>query len=313
MSFSLNFTHAYGVPAGAGGIRHRLEDFRVIEVSEAVPQGSGEHVYLSVRKSGANTAWVAAKIAEFAGIAENDVGFAGRKDRHAITDQWFSCYLPDTKDGANNLDWSAFEAEGVEVLEVKRHGRKLRKGDLKGNRFELTIRNLQNRPDIEARLIRVRDSGVPNYFGEQRFGRDLGNLEHAHQILTSQNSGKRNRDIYLSAARSYMFNHFLSNRISTGGWDDISGMEEGPLYGMSRDPRPGEKQMPLECTGWCDGLQSLRVKSGSRNLKLKPKELQFRFSSDDEGEKLQLTFFLTSGAFATSLLREVLTLTGPKA
>ena len=185
--------------------------------------------------------------------------------------------------------------------------KKLRKGDLQGNSFELTIRNVSDQQQLDQRLRTVRDSGVPNYYGEQRFGRDNGNLDSADKLLKGSRSISRNRDIFLSAARSYMFNHYLSKKIASGGWDEITGVEEGPLYGMSRDPRPGEEFMPDECEGWCEGLQRLRVKTGSRNLKLKPRHLQWRFTGPSEnGQTLQVAFSLPAGSFATSLLREVL-------
>ena len=302
MTFDTNFTYAYGQPTVEGSIKVEAEDFKVFEEPEVIPSGAGEHVYLKIRKTNNNTGWLAGQLADFAGINAKDVGFAGRKDRYAVTEQWFSCYLP----GDESVQWELLDIEGVSILEVTRHSKKLRKGDLKGNSFELTVRNVTNQEMLEERLHKVRDSGAPNYYGEQRFGRDNGNLESADRLLKGSRSIRRNRDIFLSAARSYMFNHFLSTRISVGNWDEITGVETGPLYGMSRDPRPGEDLLPSECGQWCQGLQQLRVKSGTRNLKLKPRDLRWRFQGDSEGGlALQVAFSLSAGAFATSLLREV--------
>jgi len=303
MTFNTNFCYAYGKPTATGAIRSCPEDFKVFEVPDSGLSGSGEHVYLKIRKTDANTGWVAGQLAEFTGISIKDIGFAGRKDRYAVTEQWFSCYLP----GKRDIRWEGVEIEGVELLEITRHRKKLRKGDLAGNLFELTLRHGSGQRTLEKNLYRVRDFGVPNYFGEQRFGRDNSNLEFADRLMKgcrsiqSTRSGLRNRDIYLSAARAYMFNHFLSTKILRENWDEISGTESGPLYGMSRDPREGEDCLPKECLQWCAGLQSLRIKSGTRNLKLKPKNLQWRFTEHN----LLLTFSLTAGSFATSLLREV--------
>jgi tRNA pseudouridine13 synthase len=183
-----------------------------------------------------------------------------------------------------------------------RHAKKLRRGDLDGNQFELTVRGISDHGSLQEKLLIVRDSGVPNYFGEQRFGFNNNNLHCADRLLKGDRSIRRNRDIYLSAARSYMFNHLLSDRITKGGWDEISDIETGQLYGMSRDPRPGEDSLPPECESWCNGLQKLRVKTGSRDLKLKAKDLQWAFTEDT----VQLSFCLPAGSFATSLLREVL-------
>lgn len=314
MTFNTDFCYAYGKPSATGSIKSCAEDFKVFEIPKFSLSGSGEHVYMKIRKTNANTGWVAAQLAEFAGIFPRDVGFAGRKDRYAITEQWFSCYLP----GGRNKRWEDLEIEGVELLDVTRHTKKLRKGDLNGNLFELTLRHISDQSRVERNLRQVRDSGSPNYFGEQRFGRDNSNLEFADKLLRclrprgrpakeccstrSTRSGDRNRDIYLSAARAYMFNHFLSTKMTRGGWEAISGIDFGPLYGMSRDPREGENCLPRECQQWCAGLQSLRIRSGTRSLKLKPKNLQWRIS----GECMQLTFSLAAGSFATSLLREVL-------
>ncbi len=302
MTFSTDFSYAYGKPTVSGTIKTDAEDFKVFELPDYSLSGSGEHVYLKVRKTNANTGWVASQLADFAGTSHKDIGFAGRKDRYAITEQWFSCYLP----GEQGPNWEMLEIEGVELLEVTRHARKLRKGDLAGNMFELTLRQVSSEPAdhkvLESCLHQLRDNGVPNYFGEQRFGRENGNLEYADKLLKGCKSIRHNRDIYLSAARAYMFNHFLSSKISEDGWLGISDDESGPMYGMSRDPRPGEDNLPEECEHWRAGLQERRVKSGSRNLKLKPQDLRWRF----EGECLILTFSLTSGSFATSVLREMM-------
>jgi tRNA pseudouridine13 synthase len=298
MIFSTDFAHVHGKPNVEGKIRHCEQDFKVFEVPSLTLSGAGEHVFLKIRKTGANTGWVAGKLAEFAGLEARDVGFAGRKDRHAVTEQWFSCYLP----GGKGPEWDLLEIEGVELLETTRHAKKLRRGDLDGNQFELTVRGISDHGSLEEKLFIVRDSGVPNYFGEQRFGFNNNNLQYADRLLKGDRSVRRNRDIYLSAARSYMFNHLLSDRITKGDWDEISEFETGQLYGMSRDPRPGEDLLPLECESWCNGLQKLRVKTGSRNLKLKAKDLRWEF----DGDTVQLSFCLPAGSFATSLLREVL-------
>ena len=296
MAFNTNFVYAYGQPKASGSIKVEAEDFKVFEEPAFDLSGSGEHIYLLVRKTNNNTAWLAGQLAEFAGIDTKDVGFAGRKDRYAVTEQWFSCYLPVDK----KLQWELLDIEGISILEVTRHSKKLRKGDLKGNAFELTIRNVTDQKSLEERLHKVRDSGAPNYFGEQRFGRENGNLVSADKLLKGSKSIRRNRDIFLSAARSYMFNHYLSTRIAAGGWDEITGIDSGPLYGMSRDPRPGEELLPSECDQWCQGLQKLRVKTGARNLKLKPREMRWRFTGSAKGSQtLQVAFSLPAGTRLT--------------
>ena len=228
-----------GKPRLSGQIRKQPEDFVVIEDLGFQPSGEGEHAYLQVEKRNANTSWVAWRIAEFAGIREMDVGYAGRKDRHAITTQWFSCYLP----GQPDPDWAQFSAEGVQLKQATRHGGKLRPGDLAGNRFELLVRmdahDPTQRAALEMRLSRLAEEGFPNYFGAQRFGRDDQNLEAADRLLRRGERVRGDRGMLISAARSALFNHYLSNRLAAGSpGDDV-----GPLYGRSRDPQPGESEL----------------------------------------------------------------------
>jgi tRNA pseudouridine13 synthase len=134
---------AYGPTTGQGRLRERPEDFRVDEILSFSPDGEGEHALLRIRKAGANTEWVARRLARFAAVPVSAVGYAGLKDRHALATQWFSVHTP-----RDRPDWSAFETEGVEVLEYHRHGRKLRRGASKGNRFIIRMREL--RADADA-------------------------------------------------------------------------------------------------------------------------------------------------------------------
>lgn len=204
--FSLDFPFAYGRPLAKGIFRRIPEDFQVDEHLGYQPDGIGEHVYLQIRKRGENTAWVAQQIAQLAKTNLNDIGYAGRKDRHAVTTQWFSVYLP--KGG--EPDWQALNTESVSVLNVSRHLHKLRRGEHQLNHFVIRLRDLPvaQQEMLEQRLNLVLQQGVPNYFGEQRFGRGGNNLQQAQQLLVDGKSirDKQQRGLVLSAARSISCN-----------------------------------------------------------------------------------------------------------
>ena len=116
---------AYGEPLGTAVLKAIAEDFQVDEELGYVPSGAGEHVFLHICKRGENTAWVAGKIAELANVNVTDVGYCGRKDRHAVTAQWFSVYLPK----APEPDWTLLNTESIQLLSASRHQTKLRRGE----------------------------------------------------------------------------------------------------------------------------------------------------------------------------------------
>ena len=118
--------YAYGQPSLQGRLRAVPEDFQVREEMNFTLDGAGEHVWLWVRKRGANTEWVARQLAQRAGVASGAVSYAGLKDRHAVTEQWFSVHLP----GRAEPDWSADPDPEFTVLKAVRHSRKLRRGAL---------------------------------------------------------------------------------------------------------------------------------------------------------------------------------------
>lgn len=191
------------------------EDFRVDELLGFAPDGEGEHLFVQVEKRGANTLWVAAQLARWAGVAESAVGYAGLKDRHAVTTQWFSLHLPGRADPGEMPDNAEFR-----VLQTARHRRKLQRGALHGNRFEIVLRDIEGlNPDWEARAHARALRGVPNYFGTQRFGRDGGNLAAAKRMFAGARVGRAKRGILLSAARSAVFNQVLASRVRAGAWD----------------------------------------------------------------------------------------------
>ena len=207
---------ALGAPVLSARMRSTPEDFLVEEIDAFEPSGSGEHLLLTVEKRGMNTAFAAATIARWAGIPEMGVGYAGLKDRHAVTRQRFSVHLP----GRESPDPALLETPDLRILHSERHNRKLPRGALAGNRFALVLREVEgDRADIQTRLEAIAGRGVPNYFGEQRFGRGGDNIANALAMFAGRRVRREQRTMLLSAARSELFNRVLAARVDAGCWD----------------------------------------------------------------------------------------------
>lgn len=333
--------YAYGMPVAAGRLRGVPEDFGVRELPGFALDGSGEHVYLKVRKRGANTDWVARQLAAFAGVAAGAVSYAGLKDRHAVTEQWFSVHLP----GRADPDWSSVNNDEYQVLEHTRHSRKLRRGALTGNAFAIVVRELSGTPaELEARWARIRADGVPNYFGEQRFGHGGGNIAAATAWLAGERQvrDRQQRSLYLSAARSLIFNQVLSARVRAGTWATllagdvamlagshsifpVAELDEtlarraaegdvqptGPLWGAGELMTQGAVQALEQTTAaaWpvlSAGLVRADLRQERRALRLRLGEGTLAWLDDST---LRLCFTLPAGAYATTVLRELLTVT----
>lgn len=329
-----NWQRAIGEPVLACRIKKENADFQLSERLGFGLSGDGEHDYLQIEKEGANTSWVASGLARFAAIAVSDVGFAGLKDRHAVTTQWFSVRRP----AGHRADWLNLDLEGVRVLQVDRHRRKLRRGAHSGNDFRIALRNITETGDgLRERLMEVRDGGVPNYFGEQRFGHDGGNLALARDLFTGQRLSRGKRSIALSAARSFLFNQILQERVRNGTWNtllpgdcasldgsgsffSVAGIDSelerrsdeldihpsGALWGAG-DLQTGAKVAEREETvvnrfpEFMRGLVNKRVQQARRALRLAVRS----FTWERDGDTIWLRFFLTRGGFATAVLREI--------
>jgi len=320
--FSLSFARAHGEALGRADFKCEPEDFIVIEMLEASDfSGTGGHVCWQIRKRGQNTRWVAATLAAAMNVAEKDVGFCGMKDRRALTTQWFS---------VARSDQQVIPELGIpecEILQYTRHQRKLRRGGHAGNRFVIRLRNI--RPNvgqnavqnaIEARLHNIAQQGVPNYFGDQRFGFGGQNLAEADRLLQRRQgtSGQAERapgkkggqqGIYVSAARSYLFNRVLSARVREQTWSQVYAGEaspQGPLWGRGRSCAQGnlaalENSALLDYQLWRDALEHFGLKQERRDLILRPQDFQWSWVEKD----LCLRFNLPVGSYATSLLREL--------
>ena len=327
--------HAYGIPQGVGKIKQYVDDFIVDEQLSFEPEGSGEHVFLQIEKRGENTDFVARLIARFAGVRQRDVSYAGLKDRHAKTTQWFSVWLA----GKPDPDWTGIETETIKVLQAIRHARKLKRGVLSGNQFQIRIREWQgDRESIEQQLQQITTAGFPNYFGVQRFGHQGQNVNNALSLFAGRKMKREQRSLYLSSVRSYLFNQLLDTRVLSADWNtailgdvcmfnqshsyfkvdtlDRSLIERlrfgeihptGMLYGkgereVSQQALIMEQAVLDAHTELASGLVKFDLKADRRALRVMVPDLQWQFDSATE---LCLTFSLPSGSYATALLREL--------
>jgi tRNA pseudouridine13 synthase len=204
------------LPGTGGRIRSRPEDFRVEEIPAYLPQGSGSHLFLRVEKRNLTTRDLVAALIRH-GLRENEIGVAGLKDKSAVTVQWIS--VPKRGEGAV----AALEAmPGVVVLERAYHRNKLGIGHLRGNRFAVHVRDLDDTAEAAARARAVLEAlaewGTPNYFGPQRFGRFGNNAIDGIKVLHGERvpGGHRLRRFFVSALQSLLFNALLAERIDAG-------------------------------------------------------------------------------------------------
>ena len=316
--------HAYPASGASAILKQHNADFMVTELPLQLPSGDGEHLWLDIEKNGANTAYVAQQLAEAAGVTERDVGYAGLKDRYAITRQWFSIYLPTGKAG-ETPDLTAMQHPEFKVLSQSRHVKKLRPGDLLGNRFRIVLREVRGeRAAIEANLQAIAAQGVPNYFGAQRFGFDGGNVEQGRAMLAREIRVRnpKKKGIYLSAVRSFVFNEVLAQRIQQGLWGqalrgdvmDAAGRPTGPMWGRGRlssadDAQALEHSVAQRHATLCDGMEHAGLEQERRSLVSCPAELSWDWPQADE---LVLAFTLPAGHYATSVLVEILQTTEPE-
>ena len=331
-----DWARAHGPVAIAARIRSVPEDFRVEEVLGFTADGEGPHLLLTVEKRGANTRWVADQLARFAGVSAREVGFAGMKDRHALTVQHFTLPL----DRRPEPDWSAAANDSFRVLKAERHRRKLKTGALEGNRFRLVLRDATGDTAVLARRLEaIKARGVPNYFGMQRFGRGAANIAKAEAMLSGRLAirDRTLRGLLISTARSVIFNALLSERVRAGNWDELLPGETlmldgshsvfrapqpdaelqariesgdlhptGPLWGRGESMTTGvvhdlEEQAAARHAALARGLVEEGVESARRALRLPVRELTWQGAP----EGLILEFFLPAGAYATTVLREL--------
>lgn len=315
-SLDFPFAHAVAEERPEAGFRVEFEDFCVDEELGFELTGSGEHVYLHIHKRGDNTAWIAKQIAQLAGVASMDVGYCGLKDRRAVTSQWFSVYLPK----GDEPDWLSLNSDSIRVAQITRHSQKLRRGQHAANHFVIRLRDL-TAPLSDAYLDKVLQQGVPNYFGEQRFGHGGENLNLADELLGGERKirNRQRRGLVLSAARSYLFNLVLTQRVNSNTWNQSvagdtcsEGISEGPLWGRGRSAATAEaleieSEILAPWSMWRDAMEHMGLSQERRVLKLQPLSPSWQ----REGDDLILKFALPPGQYATALLRELAILNSP--
>lgn len=322
-----------GSVAAAGTLRAAAEDFLVEEDLGFAPDGDGEHELLQIRKSNLNTLDVARVLARCAGLPVRDIGYCGLKDRRAVATQWFSAHVP------AGTDWTSCNSDRMRILATHRHRRKLRRGTHRGNRFRIIVRDLTvEREMLVQSLSMLRRRGAPNYYGEQRFGRNARNLANADAMFAGAMTvrDRHVRGLYISAARSWLFNCVLSERVKNGTWlqllpGDVASLDgsgsffavtepdpelkrrleagdihpSGPLWGAGEPPtqagaRELEETVLEDFAPWKQALIRLGMRHERRALRMIVGELDWELNA----QQLVLSFELKRGGFATSVLRE---------
>jgi len=334
--------HAHGGPPLAGVIRSEPEDFRVDEDLGFAPDGAGEHAFVRVEKRNANSEWVARELARFAGVAVHAVGYAGMKDRRALTRQTFSVHLP----GRPDPDWATLLNPEFHVLDSQRNSRKLKTGALRGNAFRIVLRDAAgDRGAFDERIAAIFSGGVPNYFGQQRFGRGGGNVERARAMFAGRRMQRHERGVLLSAVRSFLFNEVLAERVRSGNWNRAVEGDVWMLAGsqsifgpepMSQDladrlasgdiaptgPMAGDGALRTQADAAAietevfgrhgdliSGLSQNGLRQERRALVLRPSGLRAAWL---ESDVLELEFSLKKGAYATVIIRELVSANLPE-
>ncbi|MCL4117232.1 UNVERIFIED_CONTAM: hypothetical protein GTU68_009323 [Idotea baltica] len=316
------------------------EDFQVEEILGFEPSGEGEHCFLWVEKTDRNSNDVAGEIADRLKIRKRLVSHCGLKDKQAVTRQWFSVHLP----GQNSPAKETLEGEGIRILKITRNTRKLHRGSHDGNRFIIRLREVNGDPDeIGTRWKKITETGVPNYFGPQRFGRNGNNLPQAREFLSGhvEVRDRMLRGILISAARSALFNAVVAERVVQQNWNvpldgEVFGFAEnrslvlpGNLRG-DETARVAKSELNLTAPLWGDGeiqsvgavkeleqgvignfedlsrgLAKLGLQQERRVIRLIPQNPDLVW---ENGNQLLLSFDLPKGTYATTILRELLEL-----
>lgn len=326
-----------GVPGCGGAFKLVPEDFEVEELPAYNPSGEGEHLFLWVEKRGRDTREVVRALAQALGVPEGEVGVAGMKDRHAVTRQLLS--VP----ARTEPKLAGFSLEGVRVLWARRHGNKLRTGHLRGNRFKLRLRGVKDPGAARETLSQLVARGVPNYFGEQRFGRARDNADRGKALLLGQRLPQRpdrfQRKLYLSAFQSHLFNKALAERLRAGTFDrallgDVLRKEDtgglfvcespevdnprvaafevspaGPMFGPKMTPAAHGVAQAEAALLAQEGMMLSDFARGGGETEGTRRPYRVRIGNPEltpEGEDLLLSFELPRGAYATEVLAELL-------
>ncbi len=342
---------AFGAPAVAAIYKQTPDDFQVIEQGGFTPAEHGDHLALRIRKTNQSTTDIVACLCRSFAVGDVDIGYSGQKDKRAITEQWFTVHLPGLNVTPENEITSPTLPPGAEIIAQHKHDRKLRHGTHTGNHFVVWLREVSGSVDaLRDHIECVRQQGFPNYFGEQRFGIGHRNMIKAETLFTQFNQKVRGRkqrisrtqrSMYLSAARSFLFNEILATRIRAGNWLTPQPNEKLMLHGSrsffhyrnepdvparlqrhdihttaplwGRDDANTDNCAEPIITNWeakslrdypllTEGLERAGMIASRRALRCVPKNLVCEQSGSNS---IRLSFELPPGSFATALLKEL--------
>jgi tRNA pseudouridine13 synthase len=322
-----------------GLLKQEDQDFQVEEIPLYLPSGEGQHIYLLLRRRSLTTKEVVSNLQKLFEIHETDIGFAGLKDRNAVTTQWFSLSLGANAKIEEVKEKIKLNLEALEILDASKHTNKLKTAHLVGNKFKIVVKNVEKNSFSIAKKIRdeVLGSGIPNYYGPQRFGSKKDNHIIGKQILLKQKKEKRRwvKKLMLSAYQSHLFNTWLSNRILSKKFNSIikgdllqtiTGQRPFP-YDEDKEHLKEFKEQIISYTGPIygpkvstptdDALESeekiLETEEVNiedfKNSKLPgARRLAHIYLNDinieEVNEGLEFSFTLNKGSYATSLMRE---------
>lgn len=326
------------VPPVPGRIRATIDDFRVDELPLYDPSGEGDHLYIRFEKTDLTTPEAVKRLARAVGTEPRDAGYAGLKDRRAVTTQWASFLFGDAERARST------DIAGIRILEIARHRNKLRTGHLRANRFEIHVRGVppERLDDVRRALEVLERRGVPSYYGEQRFGAGGGNLERANEWLLRGGRAPRDRferKLLVSTLQSHLFNVYLAERIAEGLFDrtirgDVVRREDsgglfvaedvaetdarmarwevsptGPMFGArmrwpEHDARAREEALLARAGVTAEHLERFARSGEGTRRPIRARVTGIAVSATPEG--VLLSFELPAGAYATTLIREVL-------
>ncbi|MDB4972651.1 MAG: tRNA pseudouridine 13 synthase [Myxococcaceae bacterium] len=325
------------IPPIEGTLKGAPEDFVVEELPAYPPSGTGEHLYLWIEKRELNTQDAVARLAQALGARQDGAGYAGLKDKRAVTRQWLSFHHVGTP-RAEDLT-----VDGVRVLEVSRHVNKLRTGHLRGNRFTIRLGAVPPAHDVHAAatLARLVDDGLPNYYGSQRFGIEGRNLAGAWSWIVEQGRPPNKpflRKLFVSTLQSALFNAWLAARIERGEYltalpGDILRKEEsgglfdctdaeldgarlrsweisatGPMFGARMRATSAEahdREIALLAEYGLTDAHFARVERAGEGTRRPARVRVSEVAQRREGDDLVLSFTLPRGSYATVLLSEL--------
>lgn len=337
--FSHEYAFAYGTPSAVAEIKHQSTDFIVVEKIHFELSGEGEHRWIYIEKTELTTQDVIDRLQKLCRVRDRLISYSGLKDKYAVTRQWLC--IPAKNCGEEHLQQGL--GEGVEILKTGLHHKKLKRGTHKLNHFDIRLRNVTgDYEQLQQRLELIKNQGVPNYFGEQRFGFAGQNLNRALQLFDGRlpRVSKTKQGLYYSAARSYLFNHIVSQRVALNTWNtyengDVLALNgsksvfrpeqfdadlykrlqsgdvhiSGLLFGADLDQKSSasldiESALSDEFPEFCQGLLAAGLKAERRALRLMPQAMSWNL--DPAQQVLELSFDLAVGAFATAVLRELI-------